>query len=215
MMVFQKIQQCLFYTLLIYFLPMIGCIDRFFTWPVGISIAMGWFTVLSQPYMPLFGKSDKQTDAGSAFFLTLAYMACMITPLVWYGYFFNADLYFFHPYTITGIGLIILGLSFRYYSIRVLGAYFTSEVEIKDDHQVIQHGPYRILRHPSYLGALISVIGNALVYQNLLVTIPIAVCFMPAYAYRIHQEEKVLTQSFGQAYTDYKQKTWKLIPYVF
>jgi protein-S-isoprenylcysteine O-methyltransferase len=52
----------------------------------------------------------------------------------------------------VGLALLMVGLLLRWWSIACLGRLFTVDVAIAADHQVIDSGPYRILRHPSYLG---------------------------------------------------------------
>ena len=60
---------------------------------------------------------------------------------------------------ILGIAIVIAGLALRWYSIIYLGRFFTVNVEIATDHQLIDSGPYRRLRHPSYTGALMAFWG--------------------------------------------------------
>ena len=55
-----------------------------------------------------------------------------------------------------GILLIYAGIAFRLYAIGVLGASFTTTVAVAPEQTVIQTGPYRLIRHPSYTGLLIT-----------------------------------------------------------
>jgi protein-S-isoprenylcysteine O-methyltransferase Ste14 len=115
----------------------------------------------------------------------------------------------------TGLILIVAGMIYRFIAIYTLGRYFTVDVAIRQDHRIIRKGMYSYMRHPSYLGSLISFLGNGFVLNN---WIGLAVSFIPvliAFLYRIKVEEELLVLNFGQEYLDYKKKTWRLIPFVY
>src|ERR1700760_3708603 len=65
---------------------------------------------------------------------------------------------------VTGLAIVMMavGLAIRWYSIIYLGRFFTVNVAIAADHQLIDSGPYRRIRHPSYTGALLAFIGLGL-----------------------------------------------------
>src|SRR6266700_2410767 len=65
-----------------------------------------------------------------------------------------------------GVALVYAGLAFRLYAIRVLGRYFTASVAVVADQQVVEDGPYRLIRHPSYTGLLIIFLGFGLSSTN-------------------------------------------------
>ncbi len=65
-----------------------------------------------------------------------------------------------------GIALMWAGIAFRYYAMRVLGRYFTFQVDVHSGQTVIEAGPYHYVRHPSYTGALITVLGLGLALGN-------------------------------------------------
>lgn len=107
------------------------------------------------------------------------------------------------------------GIFFRWIIIRSLGKFFTVDVSIKEDHQIKKEGFYRWLRHPSYTFALLTFFGFGLFLNNWLCLL---IAFVPtfiAFLYRIEVEEKVLIQQFGTEYSEYKEKTKKLIPFIF
>jgi protein-S-isoprenylcysteine O-methyltransferase Ste14 len=58
------------------------------------------------------------------------------------------------------------GMALRFWSFHALGQYFTFTVQTSADQQVISSGPYRVLRHPSYAGAMLIILGWGLVYDN-------------------------------------------------
>jgi protein-S-isoprenylcysteine O-methyltransferase len=116
---------------------------------------------------------------------------------------------------VVGIAMAVAGLALRWYSIIYLGRFFTVNVEIAADHQLIDSGPYRRLRHPSYTGALMAFLGLALCTQNWASFAIMVVGPTAAFLYRIHVEEAALAGAFGERYRLYMQRTARLIPAVY
>ncbi len=114
-----------------------------------------------------------------------------------------------------GIALWLGGIAFRLYSIRVLGRFFTYDVAISKGQRVVEDGPYRWIRHPSYLGGLLAMIGFGMTMTNWLAMLIPVCCAAAGYAYRIPLEEQALVRGLGPEYAAYMRRTWRLIPYVF
>ena len=113
-----------------------------------------------------------------------------------------------------GILLMLAGVAFRWYSIRVLGKYFSVVIAIQPGHTVIEHGPYRYVRHPSYTGALLTILGLGLVFGNLLSLLVLLFFAALGYGYRIFVEEHILVEALGDAYRQYMKRTKRIIPFV-
>jgi protein-S-isoprenylcysteine O-methyltransferase len=90
-----------------------------------------------------------------------------VIPIADFAYGKARIIHFAQAATWVALGMIWGGFIFRVWSIRVLDRFFTSRVVIQSDHQLIRTGPYRYLRHPSYLGAWVSQIGISLLLQSL------------------------------------------------
>jgi protein-S-isoprenylcysteine O-methyltransferase Ste14 len=114
----------------------------------------------------------------------------------------------------VGILLIIAGIIVRQWSMAVLGRFFSGTVATQEGQYVVEKGPYRFIRHPSYTGALLIFIGLGLAFQSWGAVLSLIVLFSLAYGYRIHIEEKTLISEFGEEYLEYKKRTKMLIPYV-
>ncbi len=112
-----------------------------------------------------------------------------------------------------GLALALAGIAFRWYAIARLGRFFTTRVTVATDQVVVETGPYRLVRHPSYTGALLTVLGVLLCSTNWL-TLACFVLAVPGFAYRIAVEENALANGLGQPYRDYMRRTKRLIPYV-
>lgn len=113
-----------------------------------------------------------------------------------------------------GIVLINAGVALRIYAIHMLGAFFTTSVAVAPEQTVIETGPYRLIRHPSYTGLLITLLGLGLIYANWLSLSVLIGCSLLGLSYRIHVEEHVLTAHLGQRYQEYMRRTKRLIPFV-
>ena len=112
-----------------------------------------------------------------------------------------------------GLGLIAAGIALREWAIFTLGRHFSVVVAIEKDHQLIQRGPYRWLRHPAYTGGLLAVVGLHLAMGNGWTLLAAMVVLLPAFVYRLRVEEQVLLMHFGESYRAYQQRTWGLLPW--
>ena len=114
----------------------------------------------------------------------------------------------------VGIGLMLAGLAFRFYAMSLLGRFFTYQVAVHPGQTVIEAGPYRYIRHPSYTGALITLVGLGLALGNWAGMLALLACMGPAYPYRIFVEEAALLAALGDPYQHYLRRTRRLIPFL-
>lgn len=114
----------------------------------------------------------------------------------------------------VGLALILLGTAFRAYAIRVLGRYFVITVAVGPDQQVVERGPYRLIRHPSYTGALLALLGIGLALTNWASLAAIILCNAVGFGYRVRVEERVLSRTLGEPYIAYMRRTRRLIPFI-
>ena len=119
------------------------------------------------------------------------------------------------PLFLTGCALMLAGMLFRWWAVRVLAHHFTVDVAIRDDHKLIRQGPYRLLRHPSYTGSLTTFYGFALALGSAWSLLLIAVVVTAAFLWRIRVEERALTSAFPRDYPAYARETKRLIPFVW
>jgi protein-S-isoprenylcysteine O-methyltransferase len=113
------------------------------------------------------------------------------------------------------VALFFGGLSLRWYAIIYLGRYFTVDVAIASDHRVVDTGPYRHIRHPSYTGILLEFMAMALAFCNWASFAAMMVPIMLAFLWRIHVEEGALTKALGAAYRTYAGRTKRLLPAIY
>lgn len=118
-------------------------------------------------------------------------------------------------WTLAGALGLGAGAALRLWAIRVLGAFFTGVVRTTDGQRLVERGPYRLLRHPSYGGVLLGFLGEAILFRSswgLALTLG---AMLPVYLYRIRVEERALRSRFGEAWAGYRRRTWALCPFVY
>jgi len=111
--------------------------------------------------------------------------------------------------------LFVGGLVLRWYAIFYLGPLFTVNVAIASDHRVIDSGPYRYIRHPSYTGALLAFLGLGVSFGNWVSLLAVLIPTVLAFMQRIAIEEKVLRRALGESYVRYIARTKRLLPFVY
>jgi protein-S-isoprenylcysteine O-methyltransferase Ste14 len=114
----------------------------------------------------------------------------------------------------VGIPLFISGLVIRSIAIRTLKRQFSIYVGIQENHQLITTGIYSRIRHPIYLGAILSLTGFALVFPTLLGFLFVIIYSM-LLGHRMTQEEKLMWKHFGSVYEEYVSKSYRLIPHIY
>lgn len=123
---------------------------------------------------------------------------------------------FSHPLVpLAGVAVMLGGLALRWWAILTLKRFFTINVAVVEDHQLITHGPYRFMRHPSYTGTLTCLLGIGLAFENVISLLFLFGIPFIGLLFRIKVEEAVLEKVFGTDYAAYCQRTSRLIPGVF
>ena len=109
---------------------------------------------------------------------------------------------------------MFLGMLVRGWAIRTLKEFFLFTVGVREGHKVIESGPYRLVRHPAYAGAILTMVGIGFALQSLAALLILLLLSGVAYGYRIQVEEKALVKDLGQPYVEYMGRTKRLIPFV-
>jgi len=116
---------------------------------------------------------------------------------------------------VAAVGLFAAGLIVRWWAIVTLGRFFTVDVVIEKDHDLVERGPFRFVRHPSYTGVLLAFVGFALTLRNWAALLVILVPIFAAFARRIKVEEEALTRALGDRYEQYMKRTKRLVPGIY
>lgn len=115
----------------------------------------------------------------------------------------------------VGVALTLGGIALRWFAILWLGRWFTVNVAIAADQPLVDTGPYRFVRHPSYTGALLAFLGLGLCIGHWLSLVIIMLPALAVFGWRIHVEEAVLAEAFGPRWTAYAARTKRLLPGIY
>jgi len=113
-----------------------------------------------------------------------------------------------------GVAIYAIGGVLRLAPVFVLGRRFSGLVAIQPGHRLVTTGIYGLIRHPSYLGLLVTVLGWGLAFRAG-VGVIIAALMLPVVIARIESEERLLSETFGAEYEAYRARSWRLVPYVY
>jgi protein-S-isoprenylcysteine O-methyltransferase Ste14 len=115
----------------------------------------------------------------------------------------------------AGVGVMAAGLALRAWSMRALGPYYSRTLRTTSDQVVVESGPYRVIRHPGYLGSIMVWTGFGVASGSAAAALAVAALMGAAYSRRIAAEEDMLTGKLGTAYAEYSQRTKRLIPFIW
>jgi protein-S-isoprenylcysteine O-methyltransferase len=158
------------------------------------------------------GDPARRQDRGTLRLLILAIIASLALG-TWLAWRDDAQAASRHPALLwTGMATMIAGLLLRWWSVRTLAQDFTVDIAVRPGQTLVGHGPYRRLRHPSYTGALLTVLGYAVALGQWLAGLVVFVPITAAFLWRIRIEERMLATGFPDAWPDYARRRWRLLP---
>ena len=211
----KKVSSTIFILILFYVIPLSFKPELLINWQVIFLAGICTILFATQPRLSIAeSKERKATDRNTIWIILLVSGIGQIASLMEWAYFPSADASDM-AWILTGIFFLIGGTLFRLYAINVLGKYFSSTVQIKDGHRIITAGPYKFLRHPSYTGAYVAMLGSAIFLHSIIGILVFGIGMLFVYHLRIKAEEQVLIQKFNQEYSNYREHTYKMFPLVW
>ncbi len=157
---------------------------------------------------------DGQFDRRTTRYLGYAYFVSVLALLA--SWILNALRVARLPHWVAWLGVLVAfcGLLMRAWANRVLGMFYTRTLKVADKQPIIQDGPYRLIRHPGYLGMILMWVGASAATGNWIVMLIVLLAILLAYHYRIYNEEKMLLSNLP-GYREYSSHTWRLIPPIY
>jgi protein-S-isoprenylcysteine O-methyltransferase len=116
------------------------------------------------------------------------------------------------PSFVVGCALALGSFGLRRWAIASLGKYWSLHVEIRQDHPLVKSGPFRWMRHPTYLSMIMELMSGALILNAILTSVVVFPIFIAILIYRLRLEEAALIEKFGAAYEQYRREVPALIP---
>ena len=184
--------------------------------------AIGAFFFLSELGLSLFkrmrGAAGKKDDRGSMRVIWIVVLCTVVATFAARWLLPQASLA--SPTSNTwlfplGFAVFVVGALVRWYSIFYLGRFFTVDVAVTEGHRVVDSGPYRLVRHPSYLGILLEFLGVGICMTNAVSLVTAIVPPLLAFMHRIRIEETVLSDSLGESYRQYIKRTKRMVPFLY
>ncbi|HLO18247.1 MAG TPA: isoprenylcysteine carboxylmethyltransferase family protein [Anaerolineales bacterium] len=165
------------------------------------------------------GAEAKSFEAGkfdqhSTLYIGIAYFMSALALLAsWLFNWFHVGIL---PMWVGWLGVVaaLVGLLFRWWANRVLGTFYTRTLKVTENQSIVRAGPYRLIRHPGYLGSILIWTGAAAATANWIVLLIVLITMLAVYIYRIESEEKMLISAYTD-YAEYRRHTWRLIPLVY
>lgn len=187
---------------------------------IKIGLKTTWLIVITYWFISGFGtkKIKNQESIYKRFvqyWLPLIIAVLLLGPGEWFGESLIRENFVPHSDFVGNIGLVfcVIGAFVACWSRYLLGKNWSLSVQRKENHELIQNGIYNILQHPIYTGLLLLFIGNALIVGDYRGIIAVIIVFI-SFWYKLLKEEKSLTETFGNQYIEYKNRTKALIPFL-
>lgn len=117
------------------------------------------------------------------------------------------------PISYVAALLCVAGLAFAVWARTTLGRNWSGVVTLKEGHELVQRGPYRLVRHPIYTGLLIMSFATALIESRLAGFVGVLLMFA-SFWIKLDLEERLMLQQFPERYAAYKQRVKRIIPFV-
>lgn len=179
--------------------------------------AEAFIVIYTQPKDRRTDKTNKR-DKGTKWLLIINFYACIYLSFFMVGQkgldsVLNTKL----PVVVTypGIILMLAGIIIRLWAVLTLKRSFTLSVQTSKEQHLITTGIYKKVRNPAYTGSMCSLVGTALGLRGGIALVMVLIFSIICYSARIYVEEKVLRNHFGNQFTEYEKRTYRLIPYVW
>ena len=113
----------------------------------------------------------------------------------------------------TGLALTATGIAFAIWARIWIGRNWSGTVTIKEQHELIQTGPYALVRHPIYSGFLFAFLGTGMIEGQVRALLGFLLVLF-GWGMKLRMEESFMAEEFGNAYSNYKKRVKALVPFV-
>jgi len=182
---------------------------------IAFSVVLGVFVVLEQRirFKSRLNRQGAREDRGSLLVVIVAIALGVGGACVMAGRAPSAAIPGARwPIFLFGVALMCFGIALRQWAIMLLGQFFTVDIRVHPGQTVVDRGPYRRLRHPSYTGLIVTFLGLGLALGNWAALAWLIVVPTAGLVVRIHAEERVLLARIGEPYRRFTATRARLIP---
>jgi len=208
----KRLLQGMVISILVIILPALGNTEILRAPQILILLIFGVLATVLQPEYNPFTMSAKPRDRGTGAQIIWSVYITQLATILEAAYLrFPRSVQWDIVATIALVSMTG-GLSLRTWAVFALGNLFTMHISIQKDHSVIRKGPYKLVRHPSYLGAFILYLSAA-AFLHAWLSVVAATAILPfAFLRRIHYEEELLKEKLGEEYESYRSEVKKILP---
>lgn len=178
-------------------------------WTLFGLFALGEFAIR---FRSRFNKSGTRAELWSLLVVIAAVVGAMLAGIVLADRDVGSIVSARWPLFVVGLVLMALGIFIRQWAVFTLGRFFTADVRVHPGQTVVERGPYRWVRHPSYSGLLIFFVGLGVALSNWLSLLVLAVVPAAGLLIRIRSEERALLVALGDDYCRYAATHRRLFP---
>jgi protein-S-isoprenylcysteine O-methyltransferase len=176
-----------------------------------IFLAIGLAATICQPgYSPI--DSGPPEDRGTYLLIIWSLYGSQLAMILEANYLRYPVSFEWSSLTWVALAVSLCGLALRTWAVVTLGRFFTMHVRVLAGHQVIEEGPYRFLRHPSYVGALLLYLGTPLFFGASYTFAVVLLVLPPIFVRRVRVEEGLLVAALGEPYRRYMNRVGGLVP---
>jgi protein-S-isoprenylcysteine O-methyltransferase len=195
--------------------PILGVLGL--VWPAALNLPQLWLVVfvsvlanVFQPSYQPFESSRTPEDRGTARQILWTVYVTQILAVTELVYCRRVSLPLNCVTIITAIA-IAFGLILRIWAVVSLGRWFTWNVTVQPGQVLVTDGPYRVIRHPSYMGAWLMFVGSCVLLRSYVAALVASILLLLAFLRRIRHEESLMLATFLE-YEAYKETTGSLVP---
>ncbi|MBT4320341.1 isoprenylcysteine carboxylmethyltransferase family protein [Candidatus Bathyarchaeota archaeon] len=185
--------------------------DNMESWP-WVATFIVIFVAVVLPYLKKMPDgSPRKKDVVfqvSGLLLLIAILVASVEPL------YTPGSLFLSPMIVVGTTMFVIGLIITVRAQMTISTNYSWTLEIRDGHTLVESGLYKYVRHPIYTGTIIRLISIP-VFTSSLPGFILSLLSIPVLNYRIGLEEGMLIEEFGEEYERYKERTWRLFPYIY
>ncbi|MEM1256731.1 MAG: protein-S-isoprenylcysteine O-methyltransferase [Cyanobacteria bacterium P01_H01_bin.21] len=176
--------------------------------------------VIRKPYQREIKKNtivDNRKTPQETGLLAFVFLGMFVLPLIY----IVTPLFNFANYSlpiwanVLGIATFAIALYLFWRSHRDLGQNWSPTLQVREEHTLITNGIYQAIRHPMYTAIWLWVIAQGLLLTNWIAGLAGVITFGTLYFFRVGNEEKMMLDQFGEQYQTYRQRTKRLVPYLF
>ena len=197
---------------LVALLPVLGNIAVLRAPQIWILWVFGVLASILQPDYNPFTITSKRGDRGTGAQIIWSVYVIQLTAVLEFTYMRYPDSMKWDAVTVAAFVAMVLGLALRTWAVATLGHFFTMHISVQKGHAIIEKGPYRIVRHPSYLGAFLMYVSTAVFLHAWSSAVAAVAILLFAFLRRISYEDKLLREQFGREHEVYCARVKRLIP---